>query len=215
VVAELHTSKRVRELAIMLRQAVIEEDGSIPAGDYVERLIAERVIALANDLGVTHRTVLERYLTPDQVRLWARTLVAQLHEAEHLANDAPPVEVDQRDGLLVLAAFGVCGVLAMRNADRHQHVDPMVVIKDALDSTVHVSAPLYQANGQPVKIGGVTLVVGRKVINMTIQALSNGWWDCTCSDTHRADGGCALQDRLEHELAVLGGWFNRNEQIAR
>jgi len=215
VVAELDTSKRVRELAVMLRQAVIEEDGSIPAGDHVERLIAERVIALAHDLGVAQRTVLDRYMTPDQIRIWARTLVARQHEAEHLANDAPPVEVDQRDGLLVLAAFGVCGVLAMRNADRHQHVDPMVVIKDALDSTVHVSAPLYQANGQPVRIGGVTLVVGRKVISMTVQALSNGWWDCTCSAAHRADGGCALQDRLEHELAVLGGWINRSEHLPR
>jgi len=169
------------------------------------------VTAVDHQLGITPRTVIESYMTPDVIKQWGTSLASEMRDAELAAHDTASVEVDQRDGLLVLAAFGVCGVLAMRNVERREHVDPMMVIKDAADSTVHVAVPLYQAGGRPVKIGGMTVVVGRKVIGMTVAALTNGWWDCTCEVQHRADGGCGLQDRLERELALLGGWVNRGE----
>jgi len=125
------------------------------------------------------------------------------------------VTVNQRDGLMVRAAFGVCGTLALRNAERRQHSDPMIVVKDAADSTTEVAISLFQAGSEPAPIGGLTVVVGRKVISMTLEALRNGWWDCTCEQPHRDDGGCVLQDRLAHDLAVLGGWQNSGETSPR
>ncbi|MCP2323486.1 purine nucleoside phosphorylase [Hamadaea flava] len=116
--------------------------------------------------------------------------------AELIAHDTEPVTVEQRDGLLVLAAFGVCGMLAVRNAGWREHIDPMIVAKDAADSTAQVAVPMYEAKGQPVDIGGLTVVAARKVIGMTLEALREGWWDCTCEQPHRPDGGCVLQDRL-------------------
>ncbi|MCP2323457.1 hypothetical protein HDA40_001964 [Hamadaea flava] len=173
--AELHTTKRVRELAAVLREAVSEQGGDLLGGDHVERLVAERVTMIAHD--------------------------------------TTPVTVEQRDGLLVLAAFGVCGMLAARNADRREHIDPRIVAKDAADSTVQVAVPMYEAKGQPVQIGGLTVVVARKVIGMTLEALREGWWECTCERPHRPDGGCVLQDRLQHDLATRGGWVNRGEVV--
>ncbi|MCP2323464.1 hypothetical protein HDA40_001971 [Hamadaea flava] len=136
-----------------------------------------------------------------------------MRDAELTAHDAAPVTVGQRDGLLVLAAFGVCGMLAVRNAGRREHIDPMIVAKDAADSTVQVAVPMCEAKGQPVEVGGLTVVVARKVIGMTLEALREGWWDCTCKQPHRPDGGCVLQDRLEYDLATLGGWMNRDEAV--
>jgi hypothetical protein len=207
-VAELHNTKRVREMAVVLREAVAAQGASLRDGDHAERLVAERVLEVAQQLGVTPRTAMTSYLTDELVRRWGTNLAAQLRDVELAAHDAEAVQVAVLDGVLVLAAFGVCGVLAMHNIERREHIDPMVVIKDASDSTVHLAVPLYEAGGQPVEIGGMTIFVGRKVIGMTIEALRNGWWSCTCQEPHRTDGGCGLQDRLVHELALLGGWQN-------
>ncbi|MEV6964979.1 hypothetical protein AB0M47_07660 [Hamadaea sp. NPDC051192] len=211
--AELHTTKRVRELAAVLREAVSEQGGDLPGGDYVERLVAERATMVSQQMGLTPRTVMTNYMTPALVREWGTSLAAQMRDAELTAHDTAPVTVEQRDGLLVLAAFGVCGMLAVHNADRREHTDPQIVAKDAADSTVQVAVPMHEANGQPVEIGGLTVVVARKVIGMTLEALRKSWWDCTCEQPHRPDGGCALQDRLEHDLATLGGWINRDEAV--
>ncbi|MCP2327042.1 hypothetical protein HDA40_005549 [Hamadaea flava] len=211
--AELHTTKRVRELAAVLQEAVSEQGGDLPGGDYVERLVAERVTIIGRQMGITPRTVMTNYVTPELVREWGTGLAAQMRDAELTAHDTTPVTVEQRDGLLVLAAFGVCGMLAARNADRREHIDPRIVAKDAADSTVQVAVPMYEAKRQPVQIGGLTVVVARKVIGMTLEALREGWWECTCEQPHRSDGGCVLQDRLQHDLATLGGWVNRGEAV--
>jgi len=210
-VAELHTTKRVRELANIVREEVDKQGADLRSGDHVERMIAERVQTVARQLGVTPRTVLDRYLTEDRARAWAVGIAAELRDAELVAYDAAPVVIDQRDGLLVLAAFGVCGTLAVNNLDRWEQCDPMIVLKDAADSTVEFAINLYEAGDEPALIGGMGIVVGRKVLSMTMDALRHGWWQCTCGQPHRPDGGCGLQDRFEQDLAALGGWINRDE----
>ena len=215
VVAELHTTKRIRELAEVLREEAGKQGADLHTGDDVERMIADRVTSVAQRMGVTPRTVLANYVTDEQVREWGTGLALELREAELVTHDTPPVVVSRRDGLMVLAAFGVCGTLALRNAERRQDADPMVVVKDAADSTTEVAVSMFEGRGDLVEIGGLTLVVGRKVISMTLEALRHGWWDCTCEQPHRPDGGCGLQDRLAHDLAVLGGWLSTGEQIGR
>jgi len=118
-------------------------------------------------MGVTARTVLDLYVTEEQVRTWGATVGAQLRDAELVAHDPPEVLVDQRDGLTVLAAFGVCGTLAVSNLERRERCEPIIVLKDAADSTVEFALALYVAGEEPAQVGSMGIMVGRKVLGMT------------------------------------------------
>jgi len=65
-VAELHTTKRIRELADLLREQAGKRGAGLRPGDYVERMIADKATTTARLMGITPRTVLANYVLEDR-----------------------------------------------------------------------------------------------------------------------------------------------------
>jgi len=57
-VAELHTTKRIRELADVLREEAGKQGAGLRPGDFVERMIVDKVTVVARQMRFTPRTVL-------------------------------------------------------------------------------------------------------------------------------------------------------------
>ncbi len=201
--AELHQTRKVKLLAARLRDECTRLGADLPPGDSAARIVADKAEQIAAQLGVTTRTVLDRYLTDQEIPGLARGIARQYSELTEVLDDAPAVGVSLGKGLMVLAAFGMCATLALRNLE---HSDAPVVLRHASDSTVHLAITLAQSGGEPADVGGLTLAVARKVLTQVIELLHASAWTCTCAQAHRADGGCALSDRLTVDLATLGGW---------
>ncbi|MEU8076078.1 hypothetical protein AB0B31_11565 [Catellatospora citrea] len=208
---ELRRSRKVKERADALREACEQLGRQLPPGDSAERIVADKVEQIAQQMGISTRTVLDRYVTDESMRVLANALVRQMQDLTEVMDQAPPVPVSVNDGLLVLAAFGMCSAVALRNLDHSESADPLIVVRDAADSTVHIAVTLAQADDDPVDVGGFQLAIGRKVITTVLEQLRAGRWECTCGSAHRADGGCALQDRLALDLASLGGWATHGD----
>jgi hypothetical protein len=150
--------------------------------------------------------VLDRYFTDESMQILAKALVSEMQGLSMVLDQAPPVEVGLDDGFLVLAAFDMCSATALRNLGRDDHADPMIVLRDAADSTVHVTVTMALTETDFVKVGGLELAIGRKVITAVLEQLRSGRRECTCGSAHRADSGCDVQDRLAADLPALGGW---------
>lgn len=198
---ELHNTRKVKLLAQTLRSEVARLGLELPPGDSAQRLVASRAEEIATMLGITPRTVLTSYMTDESLTTMAKTIAREMKGLTAVLDEAPPVKLDAHHSYTVLAAFGMCGVLALHNLD---HPSAMIVLKDAADSTVHVAVSFAQsADGE---IGGFTLSVARKVLTMVLDMLRSRQWNCTCCPTGSDTGRCQLQQRLATDLAALGGW---------
>jgi hypothetical protein len=201
VALELHQTRKVKLLAQALRTEVAHLGFDLPPGDSTQRLVASKAEEIANALGVTPRTVLNSYLTEESIPGMAKSLARQMKGMTAVLDDAPPIQIDTFHGHMVLAAFGMCGAIALRNLD---HPSAMIVLKDASDSTVHVAVALAEQEQEHREIGGLALSVARKVITMVLGLLQSGQWPCGCCPAGIAE--CKLQRRLAADLASLGGW---------
>jgi hypothetical protein len=74
-VADVRNTKRVRELAAALRDECALRGVVLVAGQ-AEDLLTSQVQVIANQLGITERTVVDRYLPDDVVAALADTLGA-------------------------------------------------------------------------------------------------------------------------------------------
>jgi hypothetical protein len=206
VALELHQTRKVKLLAQALREHVASLGFDLPPGDSAQRLVAAKVEEIGNGLGVTPRTVLNSYLTEDSIRAMARSLARQMKGMTAVLDDAPPIQLDTFHGHMVLAAFGMCGSLALRNLD---HPSATIVLKDAADSTVHVAVALADQEHEPREISGLALSIARKVITMVLELLQSDQWPCGCCPSEDAESEtveCKLRRRLTADLASLGGW---------
>ncbi|HCT80726.1 MAG TPA: hypothetical protein DGG94_03040 [Micromonosporaceae bacterium] len=200
---ELHNTRKVKLLGQTLRDEITRLGFDLPPGDSAQRLVASKAEEVAATLGITPRTVLTSYMTDESMREMAKAVARQMKGLTAVLDEAPPIELDARHGYTVLAAFGMCEVLALHNLD---HPNAMIVLKDAADSTVQVAVSLAQGSGETREISGLTLSVARKVITMALDMLRNGQWRCTCCAPGTSTVGCELQRRLAVDLGHLGGW---------
>lgn len=201
--AALHKSRRVIALAQVLRAELLEAGFELPPGDSAAIIVAEKVEQVANQLGVTTRTVLASYIDESHMPGLAKAVATQMGELTEILDDAPAVPVGLRRGYSVHAAFGVCIALALQNLE---HRNAMIVVKDAGDSTAHLAFAMLSSSDDPVQVGGMTLAIGRKVITMTIEMIHSGQWRCTCRQQHANPRTCPIAERLAIDLGILGGW---------
>jgi hypothetical protein len=200
VAIELRNTRKVKLLAQTLRGEVSRLGVDLPPGDSAQRLVASKVEEIAGQLGVTTRTVLDSYLTDDTVRTMAKAVARQMKGLTAALDETPAIMISTGDGLMLLAAFGVCGSLALRNLE---HPNAMIVLKDATDSTFHIAVSLAESDAQETEIGGLGLSVARKVLAMVVGSLREQVWGCGCAPTHARTDDCELLLRLAADLAAL------------
>ncbi|MFE9651828.1 hypothetical protein [Micromonospora sp. NPDC006431] len=170
-------------------------------------LLVDRVTAVASQLGVTERTALQTYITPQVIALMAKILGAHAATYHEVMTEAEPMALTVPDAGRVLAALGMVCKLATEQIGEAP-ADAAGVLTDAADAIVGISAQLRtNTSKQPVTVGGTTLVYSRTVLVRAIDALGSGQWQCPCSEPHSPAGSpCSLIVNLKADLAVVGGW---------
>ncbi|MDG4834205.1 hypothetical protein O7627_33615 [Solwaraspora sp. WMMD1047] len=171
-------------------------------------LLAERVTATANQLGVTERTALQTYTTPYNISLLAKVLAEQAATYREVMAEAEPVTITVQDAGRVVAALGMVCKLATGRIG-NDPADAAGVLTDAADAIVGIGAELRtNEDNEPVTISGRTLVYSRTVLTRAIEGLTAAIWVCPCGEPHRPDAPpCALVQGLTADLNVVGGWL--------
>jgi len=171
-------------------------------------LLAERVTATANQLGVTERTALQTYTTPHNISLLAKVLAEHAATYREVMAEAEPVTITVPDAGRVLAALGMVCKLATGRIGKDP-ADAAGVLTDAADAIVGLGAELRtNEDNEPVTISGRTLVYSRTVLTRAIEGLMAGIWVCPCGEPHRPNAApCTLVQGLTADLNVVGGWL--------
>jgi hypothetical protein len=206
-VADIRNTKKVRQLAAELRDECALRGVILVAGE-AEEILALKIRAIANQLGVTERTVLDRYLPDDVVHATAE-IVGQAGATYQQAVDAAgPVALDIGDAGRVIAALGMTMKLATEALEKPGgRADALGVATDCADAVVGIGVAIRgtgQASAE-IEIGGSTLHA-RKVLQRTVELIRDGTWPCPCRDRHTAGATCRLQDNLISDLNLIGGW---------
>jgi hypothetical protein len=205
--ANLRNTKLFKE-----RLAQLEEEtnrlGVFFAPAEAADILAERVAATANQLGVTERTALQTYTTPHNISLLAKVLGEHAATYREVMAEAEPVTITVPDAGRVLAALGMVCKLATERIGKDP-ADAAGVLTDAADAVVGIGAEIRTTeHNEPVTISGRTLVYSRTVLTRTIEGLTTGIWACPCGDPHRpGTAPCTLVQGLTADLNVVGGWL--------
>ena len=204
--SEMRRSTRFREVASLLEEQAELRGVALVAGEAAE-LLAERLSAVARQLGVTERTALQRYVTEDFVAALAQTLGSHAASFREIAGQAEPVTLDTADAGRVIAALGMAVKLAAGHVEKTQ-ADSLAVITDGADALVHIGVALRVSNGPArIQLGGHALVWTRGVLVQTIELLRSGRWDCSCGP-HKRWPECGLVQSLTSDLGLAGGWLS-------
>ncbi|MFG2058535.1 hypothetical protein ACGFI9_31375 [Micromonospora sp. NPDC048930] len=206
--ANLHNTKLFKERLAQLEQAA-RRQGVVLVPAEAADLLAERIIAVAHQLGVTERTALQTYITPHVIAVMAEVLGEHAATLREMMTEAEPMTLTVPDAGRVLAALGMACKLATEQIGQAT-ADAAGVLTDAADAIVGIGAQLRTntSGDQPVTIGGRTLVYSRTVLIRAIEALDRGRWQCPCSEPHSPAGTpCSLIMTLKADLAVVGGWL--------
>jgi hypothetical protein len=205
--ANLRNTKLFKE-----RLAQLEEEanrlGVVFAPAEAADLLAERVTATANQLGVTERTALQTYTTPHNISLMAKILGEHAATYREVMADAEPVTITVPDAGRVVAALGMVCKLATEQIGKDP-AEAAGVLTDAADAIVGIGAEIRtNEDNEPVTIGGPTLVYSRTVLTRAIERLTTGIWDCPCREPHLPGAdSCTLMQGLTADLNVVGGWL--------
>jgi len=206
-VADVRNTKRVRELAAALRDECALRGVVLVAGQ-AEDLLASQVQVIANQLGITERTALDRYLPDDVVAALADTLGAADATYRDAVATTEPVTLNVADVGRIIAAVGMSMKLAtdaMESASRR--TEALGVATDCADAVVGIGAAVRRAAGATrVQITGSTLVYTRKVLLQAIEQIRDGHWTCPCRSQHTPGTACDLQRNLTSDLNLVGGW---------
>ncbi len=205
--ADVRNTKRVRELAAALRDECALRGVVLVAGQ-AEDLLASQVQVIANQLGITERTALDRYLPDDVVAALADTLGAADATYRDAVATTEPVTLNVADVGRIIAAVGMSMKLAtdaMESASRR--TEALGVATDCADAVVGIGAAVRRAAGATrVQITGSTLVYTRKVLLQAIEQIRDGHWTCPCRSQHTPGTACDLQRNLTSDLNLVGGW---------
>jgi hypothetical protein len=206
-VADVRNTKRVRELAAALRDECALRGVVLVAGQ-AEDLLASQVQVIANQLGITERTALDRYLPDDVVAALADTLGAADATYRDAVATIEPVTLNVADLGRVIAAVGMTMKLATDVVEsKPRRADALGVATDCADAIVGIGAALRRADGATrVQIAGPTLVYTRKVLLRAIEQIRDGHWTCPCRSQHTPGTACDLQRNLTSDLNLVGGW---------
>jgi len=206
VASDIRNTKRFRELAGFLRERAGQEGVTFVAGE-AEKLLAEQLAAVAGQLRVTQRTVLDRYMTEESLELLAQQL-GSLAESYHDAVDTTaPITIETANAGRVIAALGLALKLAAEHVDGDQ-ADAIGIATDCADAMVGIGAAIRAADGAArLQLGGQALVWTRTVLLRTIELIRDGRWTCPCPGPHKTGSACRLQNDLTGDLHLVGGWL--------
>lgn len=206
-VADVRNARKFREIAADLRDRCALRGVILVAGE-IEDILAAGISEIAQQLGVTERTVLDRYLTEVALGGMVDAISRAGAIQREAAATAEPVLVDAASIARVFASVGMAMKLATEAMEKEAlRTDALGVATDCADAVVGVAAALAAAHGaEQVEVGGPTLVYVRKVLTQTIAALRDGDWACPCRDRHGQAQPCRLQRQLTGDLALVGGW---------
>jgi hypothetical protein len=205
-VTDIRKTKRVRALAVELRERCALHGMTLVDGE-AEDILAARIGALARQLRVTERTVMDSYLPEGFIPELARAVAAVNEEYQDVASDAGPVTLSAAEAGHVIAALGMTTKLAVAALGLPEgRTEALGVATDTADAIVGIGALLRGAEGQPIQVGGSTLVYTRKVLRQTIELIRDGTWICPCRSRHTRGASCDLQRNLASDLSLVGGW---------
>lgn len=204
VAGDFRNAKRFRELAAFLRDRAGQEGVKLVAGE-AEKMLADRVTAIASQLRVTQRAALGS-VSEDNLELLAQELGSLAEEYDDAAETAEPVIIKITDAGRVIAALGMTVKLAAEHIEGHQ-AEAAGIATDGADALVGLGVAMSTASGAgEFRFGGQHLVWTRKVLIRTIELISNGTWACPCEGTHNGMPACSLQRQLTGDLHLVGGW---------
>jgi len=133
LVGDIRNTKQFRELAAFLRERTGQEGVKLVAGE-AEKILGDRVNALASQLRVTQRTALG-YVSEDNLELLARELGSLAEEYDDAVETAEPVIIKITDAGRVIAALGMAVKLAAEHIEGHQ-AEAAGIATDGADALV-------------------------------------------------------------------------------
>jgi hypothetical protein len=202
--ADVRDTKKIRELAAALRDECALRGVVLVAG-LAEDLLASQVQAIANQLGITKRTALDRYMPDDLVGALADTLGAADATYRDAVATTEPVTLTVADLGRVVAAIGMTMKLATDALESKP--PPSRRAGRAADAAVGIGAALRRADGATrVQITGPTLAYTRKVLLQAVGQIRDGHWTCPCRSQHIPGTACEMQRDLTSDLNLVGGW---------
>ncbi|MFB6396502.1 hypothetical protein [Polymorphospora lycopeni] len=210
--ADLRNTKLFKE-----RLAQLEEEahrlGVVFAPAEAADLLAERVTATANQLGVTERTALQTYTTPHNISLLANVLGEHAATYREVMAEADPVTITVPDAGRVIAALGMVCKLATEQINKDS-ADAAGVLTDAADAIVGIGAQVRtNQDYEPVTIAGRTLVYSRTVLTHAVDRLTTGIWACPCRQPHPSGAdSCTLVQGLTADLNIVAGWLTTSNE---
>jgi hypothetical protein len=211
--AEIRRSKKIQRLSTELRDACTERGVHLLAGE-ADEIVAERIAAMAQTLGVTTQTVLNRYVLEDFIPTLTEVLVNAEAQNRSAVDSVEPVTLDVAEAGRVLASLGMTLKLAVEAMETgRDRTSALGITTDIADAVVGIGVAVHNRDqAQPVMVAGPTLVYTRKVLNQGIEFLRDGSWKCPCRDRHVRGIACITQLGLERDLNLVGGWADRQDE---
>ena len=201
-------SKRIRALADQLRERCADLGTALMPDDALQ-VIAGVISQTATNLGVTERTVVDRYMTEQHLDAIARATAKANATTLDAIRGADTLTIPRFSVARVVAAIGMCLKLAVAEAsagNATSETGALGVATDAADAVTGLGAALAADDGsESVTLSGPTAVYARRVITATVNNLRSANWECACGSPHTSDR-CSLQRSLIKDLALVNGW---------
>src|SRR5262249_44624448 len=144
--ADIRNTKKVRQLAAELRGECALRGVVLVAGE-AEEILAAKIRAIANQLGVTERTVLECYLPDNVVHATADVVGEAAATYQQAVDAAEPVTLVVADAGRVIAALGMTMKLATEALQKPTgDADALGVATDCADAVVGIGAAIRSAD---------------------------------------------------------------------
>ena len=206
--ADIRRTKKLRQLATELREACALRGVTLVVGE-AEDILADKISAIARQIGVTERTIIDNYMPVGMISELAQAVAAVNDEYQDAAQSTEPVTLGASEAGRVIAALGMTMKLATQALQLPgSRSETLGVATDLADAVVGMGVAIESTGeGQPVQVGGSTLVYTRKVLRQTIDLLGDGTWVCPCPSRHVPDATCELQRTLAGDLHLIGGWI--------
>jgi hypothetical protein len=203
--SNIHDGKKFRDRAVLLREQAALHGITLVPGE-ADRLLADRLSAVAGQMGISERWALDNYVTGDFVVKFARSLARHAETYDQAVSEIEPVGLTIAETARVLAATGMALKLAAGHVELTM-AESMAMLTDGADFIVGIGAAMSAADGSgQVELGGQILVWIRSILVRTIDLLRSGTWTCPCEGTHGQNPSCTLVPVLARDLSLAGGW---------